>query len=84
MKLLGTTTTIPAANANNTIGSATSMFTNVTTSGVLTVVASDNSAVVGTITLPVGSYTLFKDSDQYIHNDGTLAGTVTKIASSGT
>jgi len=84
MKLLGSSTAIPANSANSTIGKATSLYTNVTTAGVLTVVANDNSTAVGTISLPVGTYIIHKDGDQYIHKDGTLAGNVTSIANSGT
>ena len=84
MKLLGSSTAIPANSANSTIEKATSLFINVETSGVLTVVANDNSTVVGTISLPLGNFIIHKDGDQYIHNDGTLVGNVTSIANSGT
>ena len=52
-----------------------------TTAGVLTVVNNDNSGGtdIGTISLPVGTYIIHKDGDQYIHKDGTLAGNVTSI-----
>ena len=84
MKLLGSSTAVPANSANTTLSKAASMYVNVTTAGVLTVVANDNSTVIGTIALPVVSFTIHKDGDQYIHKDGTLAATATSIVSSGT
>jgi hypothetical protein len=79
-KVLGTTSLLDLTGSD--FNKATAVSAEVSVAGVIEVYESDDSTIVGSISLPIGMHTILKDSAQIIKKEsgGTIVANMTKIA----